>query len=421
MKALMIAPQPFFSPRGTPLSVYYRTLVMAENGISIDLLTYGEGQDIDLPGVRTYRIPRFARLGSVKIGPSRLKLFLDVFLIVYTVMLLLKNRYSFVHAHEEAVFFCSFLKPLFGFKLIYDMHSSLPQQLSNFQFTRSRALINIFKKLEDHALKSANGVITICPDLAQYVDEVITDKSKHVLIENSIFEPVKLKNRRQNASGTLPSDLNIEELISNLPDSGELIVYAGTLEAYQGIEILIEAFQKVRQMKQEAVLLIVGGTREQVNKYKKLVNSLGLGEYVFMTGRVPQAVAQQLCKKATIQVSPRSAGTNTPLKIYEQLSSGIPLVATDIYSHTQAIDSKVAFMVPPDAQGMSEGIIKALDSKAEREQKTAAAFELYRKKYSRPMYEKKLKRVICRALMEEGAVPEEIENTFDDVKDRICC
>ena len=49
MKALVIAPQPFFSPRGTPLSVYYRTLVTAEFGVSIDLLTYGEGWDIDIP------------------------------------------------------------------------------------------------------------------------------------------------------------------------------------------------------------------------------------------------------------------------------------------------------------------------------------------------------------------------------------
>jgi len=407
MKALMIAPQPFFSPRGTPLSVYYRTLVMTENGISVDLLTYGEGQDIDLPGVKTHRIPCLARLGPVKIGPSKLKLFLDVFLIVYTIMLLSKNRYSFVHAHEEAVFFCSFLKPLFGFKLIYDMHSSLPQQLTNFQFTRSKMLINIFKKLEDQALKSADGVISICPDLARYVDGVIADKSKHVLIENSIFEPVKLKNQSQNANEKSSSDLNIEKMISNLTNSGELIVYAGTLETYQGIDILIEAFRKVRQEKEGAVLIIVGGTQKQVDKYKNLVDSLSLGEHVFFTGRVPQAVAQEICRIATIQVSPRSAGTNTPLKIYEQLSSGIPIVATNIYSHAQAINTEVAFMVPPNANGMAEGIIKALNSKAESEKKAAAARELYKRKYSRPMYENKLKRVIQRALMEERIVFEE--------------
>ena len=132
MKALVIAPQPFFSPRGTPFSVYYRTLITSELGVKIDLLTYGQWQDVDIPGVRIIRIPRFPFFGPVQIGPSYLKLFLDIFLVIWTIALLLKNRYHFVHAHEEAVFFCRFLKPIFGFKLVYDMHSSLPQQLTNF-------------------------------------------------------------------------------------------------------------------------------------------------------------------------------------------------------------------------------------------------------------------------------------------------
>ena len=38
MKALVIAPQPFFTPRGTPFSVYYRTMVTAEQGVKVDLL-----------------------------------------------------------------------------------------------------------------------------------------------------------------------------------------------------------------------------------------------------------------------------------------------------------------------------------------------------------------------------------------------
>ena len=109
MKALVIAPQPFFSPRGTPLSVYYRTLVSAEKNVNIDLLTYGEGLDVDIPNVRIIRIPRFSFLGNVKVGPSYLKLFLDGFIILWAIYLLIRNRYHFVHAHEEAIFFLVFL------------------------------------------------------------------------------------------------------------------------------------------------------------------------------------------------------------------------------------------------------------------------------------------------------------------------
>src|ERR687891_1701726 len=138
MRALVIAPQPFFSARGTPLSVYHRALVMAESGVSTDLLTYGQGQDVELPGVRLIRTPALGWLGTVPVGPSALKAVHDVFIVLRMIALLLRNRYDFVLAHEEGVFFARLLKPLFGFKLVYDMHSSLPQQLENFQYTSFR-------------------------------------------------------------------------------------------------------------------------------------------------------------------------------------------------------------------------------------------------------------------------------------------
>ena len=106
MKALVIAPQPFFSPRGTPFSVYYRTLILSEQGVKIDLLTYGQGQNVLIPDVRIIRIPNFSFLGKVKTGPSCLKLFLDGFIFFWTVALLIRHKYDFVHAHEESVFYC---------------------------------------------------------------------------------------------------------------------------------------------------------------------------------------------------------------------------------------------------------------------------------------------------------------------------
>ena len=65
---------------------------MAELGVDVDLLTYGQGEDVAIPGVRILRIPRFSFLGGVKTGPSALKLFLDVFLLARTIGLLLARR-----------------------------------------------------------------------------------------------------------------------------------------------------------------------------------------------------------------------------------------------------------------------------------------------------------------------------------------
>lgn len=388
MKALVIAPQPFFSPRGTPFSVYYRTLVTAGMGVKLDLLTYGEGQDVDIPNVRIIRIPRLAFLGKVTIGPSPLKLFLDLFMVIWAVGLLLRNKYDFVHAHEEAIFFCLFLKPIFRFKLIYDMHSSLPQQLTNFQFTKSRFLIGLFEKLENASIQAAEAVITICPDLADYVNRLIKDQSKHLLIENSIFEPVRLQHGSAGPGG------NRAEVPVQLPPGKRFVVYAGTLEPYQGIDILVSSFSRVVKEVPDAFLLIVGGSNRQVAHYRQLAKTEGLENQVLFTGRVAPALAKHYCQLAAVQMSPRSAGTNTPLKVYEQLASGIPLVATNIYSHTQVLDDTVAVLVEPEPGHMAQGIVECLLKDQRTREITANAQKLYEEKYSRSVYEWKLKRVL---------------------------
>ena len=42
----MIAPEPFFEPRGTPFSEYHRIRALTELGHQVDLVTYPFGQDV---------------------------------------------------------------------------------------------------------------------------------------------------------------------------------------------------------------------------------------------------------------------------------------------------------------------------------------------------------------------------------------
>lgn len=389
LKGLAIAPQPFFSPRGTPFSVYYRSLVACELGAEIDLLTYGEGQDVVIPGVRIVRIPRLRFLEPIKIGPSVPKLFLDVFVIVWTLGLLLRHRYDFVHAHEESIFFSRFLKPIFGFKLIYDMHSSLPEQLTNYGFTTSRLLIRSFEWLEDTCLKASDAVITICPELARHAEARMPDPGRHLLIENSIFDPVRLKDPSRPADAAAPAPPDLLDLPADRP----IVAYAGTFEAYQGLDILIEGFARARGACPEAFLLMVGGSPLQVERYRTMALEHGLEGHCLFTGRIEQARAKAYQAQASILTSPRSTGTNTPLKIYELLDSGTPLVATRILSHTQVLEETTCFMVDPTPASMADGLAAALTDEGRRAQVVGNARALYRDRYSRPIYEAKMRRL----------------------------
>jgi glycosyltransferase involved in cell wall biosynthesis len=214
------------------------------------------------------------------------------------------------------------------------------------------------------------------------------------MIENSIFESVRLLPNVKTHDSEVLSNPDFSEKTLELPQGKRFVVYAGTLEPYQGIDILIKAFKQVVSKTKDAHLIIVGGDNAQVEFYSNFAETLGLSGKTLLTGRVSQILAKHYCKLASVLVSPRSEGTNTPLKIYEQLASGIPLVATNIYSHTQVLNGDVAFLVEPNPNEMAAGILNALNQDEEKYRIVANARNLYDKMYSRPVYVKKMRNVI---------------------------
>ena len=110
--------------------------------------------------------------------------------------------------------------------------------------------------------------------------------------------------------------------------------------------------------------------------------------------RVAQRVARAWLSRADVQLSPRSTGTNTPLKTYEQLNNGIPLVATRIYSHTQVLTDEVCYLADPEPENFGEIMGQALVDGSESNPRVSAAKALYAEKYSRPVYEAKLRKLM---------------------------
>ena len=170
LRILMLAPEPFFEPRGTPFSEYHRIKALTELGHSVDLVTYPFGTDVSLPNLRIVRTVRPPFATRVRIGPSVTKLVLDAFLAVTAWRQSRRETYDFVHSHEEAGVLGVLLARSLGVPHLYDMHSSLPQQLTNFRFASSRVLRWVFQKVEDASVLGSDVVVTICQDLQDHVE-----------------------------------------------------------------------------------------------------------------------------------------------------------------------------------------------------------------------------------------------------------
>ena len=132
MRILMIAPQPFFAERGTPISTLCRLEALARLGHRVDLLTYPMGENVEIEGLRILRLRKLPFIRSVAIGPSLKKLLLDPLLFMRAFQLLRGGRYDCLHTHEEGAFLGAVLRRLFAIPHMYDMHSSLPEQLVNY-------------------------------------------------------------------------------------------------------------------------------------------------------------------------------------------------------------------------------------------------------------------------------------------------
>lgn len=375
MNILMIAPEPFFEPRGTPISVYQRLLALSRLGHCVDLATYHVGAEVEIRGVNIYRTPRLPFINEVKVGPSLAKLVLDIFLFVLAVKLIVRNRYDVIHSHEEASFFAMILAWVSRTIHVYDMHSSLPKQLKNFGYGYLWPAVKLFEVLEKAVLTSAHAVITIDDSLADHVRAVSSSTNVYT-IENL---PLDLE-----SSGDDPEtdSLRYELAVSNaIP-----IVYTGTFERYQGLKVLLSAFGAVKNEVENLALILVGGKQEQIDELKRAAHGFDLDGHVYFTGTVSPEIAATYMELAHVLVSPRIDGTAVPLKIYSYLQSGKPILATRISAHTQVLSDRSALLVEPTGEALAEGLLRLLGDKELRDRLALEARELARDRYDPSNY-----------------------------------
>ena len=386
MRILMIAPQPFFSPRGTPFSVYFRARSLAELGHDVDLVTYPFGRDVTLPGVRIHRSWKPPLVNKVRIGPSFAKILLDIPLFFKAFGMILRGRYDAVHAHEEAIFFCLAYRLVFWrLKILYDMHSSLPQQIRNFRFSSNPLLIGLLSALERLSIRTSDSVITICPELQRAVERLGT-KTPHVLIENTLFDRISLSE---------PGDDVDEDLIDWRKFEGKRVVlYAGTFEPYQGIPLLLESIVHVRRKRQDAVFVLIGGSPAQLAAMRQKAVDAGVKPFTVFTGNLTPNSVKCVLARADVLVSPRLEGNNTPLKIYEYLASGKPIVATRHETHTQVLTADRAVLTECAPEAFADGICRALGALDETSAPSTSGRDFYESAYGKSIYLQKLEQAL---------------------------
>ena len=222
-------------------------------------------------------------------------------------------------------------------------------------------------------------VITICQELQDTVTQMgVADRA--LLIENvmggDVDEPPSRSPQEVRAAWGIAAD-------------APLALYTGTFEASQGVDMLIDASAIIARRRADARVLVVGGEPAQVEAAKQRASSAGAASIMVFTGQQPAKEIPGFVQACDLLVSPRIRGTNTPLKIYSYLRSGKPIVATNLLTHTQVLDPRIAKLADPNAESFAAAVLDLLDRPDERARLSAAARTVAQEKYSRESYLKR--------------------------------
>lgn len=360
MKILLLAPQPFFVDRGTPIAVRAVAESLAAAGHQVDLVTFHGGRDVPMPGVRHVRAAKPPLVGDVPVGLSWQKLLCSLALFATAFRLLRRERHDCIHAVEDSVFLALALRLIGRQRLVYDMDSIMSDQIIE-KWPRARPLGRAMRGLERVAMRASDVVLAVCPALAQRAAADAPAVPRFVLHDFPLWDD----------AGTAP---RIRD-----PEDGRItVLYVGNLQHYQGVALLLEA-AALLPVDSAIDIVVVGGLAEDARRS-------GDGR-VRCLGPMPLDCLPGLLVQADVLVSPRLHGVNTPMKVYSYMQAGRPILATAILSHTQVLDEDCALLVAPTADALAQGLLALERDAALRLRLGAAARARVESRYSRARFE----------------------------------
>jgi glycosyltransferase involved in cell wall biosynthesis len=396
-RVLVVSPQPFYEDRGTPIAVRQVVQALADLGCEVDLLCYPIGSSPAIEGVRYLRCANPLRFRSVPVGLSLRKLVLDASIVARLIRAVCSRRYDVIHAIEEGGFPAALAARALGIPLIYDMQSSLPEQLSERWFFGLRPVHRLLRACERWLLRRSDQVICSA-GLAEKIGGI---EPRVTLREWSFYaeprHPLEVAER-----SAIRAELGV-------PEHRRAVLYTGNFASYQGVDLLLRAAYRLCERRDDIDFVLVGGGEDEMRDVRRELERKGLASRVHLHARCTRAEVTRLLQAADVLVSPRCFGGNLPLKIFDYLGAARPIVATDIPTHRSVLDDSTAVLSPPTAGGLADAIETILDDPGRGEALATAGAALAEQRFGRGAFVEVVAGLYRDALrLESGAVSEAI-------------
>lgn len=147
----------------------------------------------------------------------------------------------------------------------------------------------------------------------------------------------------------------------DIPADKKIVMYVGHLYTWKGVDVVIDAARALKQ-KNDILFYIVGGTKEDIEKYRSIISRDGLSNVILVGHKKHQEVPSYL-KSADILLLPNvpsskeSERYTSPIKMFEYMASGVPIIASDMPSIREVLNDGNATLVKAgDTQALADAV-----------------------------------------------------------------
>jgi glycosyltransferase involved in cell wall biosynthesis len=354
-RILMIAPTSFFLDYGCHVRIVEEARILQQLGQRVTIVTYANGRD--LPDLEIHRTLPIPWRQHYEVGSSRHKIGFDALLGIKTLALLARNRFDVIHAHlHEGALIGQVLGGLFGIPVLFDFQGSLTEEMIDHKFLqRESKLYPPLRRLERHIDCSSPIIFTSSNNSQRVLTEDFGCSAAQI---RPLPDCVNTRNFRP-AGAFDPAELAVIRQRWNVPGDARLIVYLGLLAEYQGTTHLLQVMQRMRELRPDVYLLLMGFPG--VDTYQMKAAELGVSDRVIFTGRVPYEYAPQHIALGEVAVAPKLSLTESAGKLLNYMAAALPTVAYDTPVAREYLGASGKFAARGSVDSLLENLLFLLD------------------------------------------------------------